>query len=490
MALKLEITSAQARSLGAEGVAFFRLRGGTIGRARDNDWILPDADRVVSSHHARILYDQGNYYIQDSSANGTYLNHEEDPLPSGQPVALSHGDVLYIGDYQIQVELVDDARPGSFPDERPRVHAEETGSFIPSPYVPRRTDWDEGPLGAEGGNSFPATPDRGQGARASDRHLPTPAGEESPAADHVPADRQHFRPPEASPELIPEDLPPPIETILPADWDVAEEQNPEEAPSPPRPAPPPEPPRATSGGRISSPPSPRQTPGGGSPAAPDLDATEVVPPPESAPRPAPPPQAMETPAVAAFFEGLELPSPALESTQSEALMRQAGRLLRTLTIGTMEVLQARTKVKSEFRLAQTIVRESRNNPLKFSLNADQALTQLFVAQQAGFMDADAAFAEALRDIKQHEMAMIAGMRAAFDCLLARFSPEKVEAAMRASGKRGSVLPFAAKSWEFYQRYYAEFKANASDDFQGIFGEDFVRAYERQIALLDSRDGRP
>jgi type VI secretion system FHA domain protein len=107
MQLKMTVASAQARSLGPDAVAHFRLRGGTLGRSRDNDWVLPDPQRIVSGHHARIIYEQGTYYIEDSSANGTFLNQTDTPLPKGQPVALDHGDILYIGDYEIQVELLE-----------------------------------------------------------------------------------------------------------------------------------------------------------------------------------------------------------------------------------------------------------------------------------------------------------------------------------------------------------------------------------------------
>jgi type VI secretion system protein len=191
--------------------------------------------------------------------------------------------------------------------------------------------------------------------------------------------------------------------------------------------------------------------------------------------------------IAAFFEGLDLDAVELSPAQSAALFRQVGRLLRLLTQSTIEVLHARSALKSEFRLSQTIVGPLENNPLKFSSHADQALRQFFVDARPGFMGAEAAFSEALKDIKQHEIAVVAGMRAAFDCLLKKLAPDTVEAAYKASGKRGSMLPFGDKTWDFYQQFYADFKANAGDDFQGIFGKDFVRAYEEQIALLRSRE---
>lgn len=193
--------------------------------------------------------------------------------------------------------------------------------------------------------------------------------------------------------------------------------------------------------------------------------------------------------VAAFFQGLGLDAPTHAAAEAETLFRLCGRLLRLLTQRAIEVLQARSTLKGEFRLSQTIVRPAENNPLKFSLDADQALRQFFVERRPGFLGPEAAFTEALNDIRQHEIAVIAGMRAAFDCLLNKFAPETIEGKLRAATKSPLRLPFGDKTWAFYQTYYAEFKANAGDDFQGIFGQDFVRAYEEQIRRLSTQEGR-
>src|SRR4029434_5641277 len=47
MAIKLRVISDQYRDLGDQRTRVFGVNGGTIGRAPDNDWILPDAKRIV-----------------------------------------------------------------------------------------------------------------------------------------------------------------------------------------------------------------------------------------------------------------------------------------------------------------------------------------------------------------------------------------------------------------------------------------------------------
>ncbi len=44
-----------------------------IGRSSDNDWVLPDPERLVSSQHCVIQYEDGRYYLTDNSTNGVEL---------------------------------------------------------------------------------------------------------------------------------------------------------------------------------------------------------------------------------------------------------------------------------------------------------------------------------------------------------------------------------------------------------------------------------
>ncbi len=71
-----------------------------IGRLPDCGLILEHD--TVSRHHARIVHQEGSYYIEDlGSCNGTLVN--------GQPVTnrleLSEGDTITIVDYQFRCEL-------------------------------------------------------------------------------------------------------------------------------------------------------------------------------------------------------------------------------------------------------------------------------------------------------------------------------------------------------------------------------------------------
>jgi predicted component of type VI protein secretion system len=105
MALRLTITSEQAPLLGEDATIVFGVGGGRIGRAHDNDWVLPDPLRYVSAHHARVLFRNGQYLIEDCSTNGVYINASTEPARRHGAVALKDGDVLRLGGYTVTVSI-------------------------------------------------------------------------------------------------------------------------------------------------------------------------------------------------------------------------------------------------------------------------------------------------------------------------------------------------------------------------------------------------
>jgi type VI secretion system protein ImpI len=86
----------------------FAACGGTIGRAADNDWVLPDDRRYVSSRHAMIDFQAGAYYLVDTSRNGVYVNGADTPVGQGHPQRLFSGDRLRIGEFEISVAITGD----------------------------------------------------------------------------------------------------------------------------------------------------------------------------------------------------------------------------------------------------------------------------------------------------------------------------------------------------------------------------------------------
>lgn len=162
-----------------------------------------------------------------------------------------------------------------------------------------------------------------------------------------------------------------------------------------------------------------------------------------------------------------------------------GALLREATAGTMDVLMARAMTKKESRIDMTMLMVRANNPLKFFPNADGALAQMLTGAMAGYMTPQDAMAGAFDDLRAHELAVIAGMRAALGAVLHRFDPSQIEARLAVPTVMDKMLSSnrKAKMWDRLVELYGEIAREADDDLQRLFGEKFSAAYEEQVARL-------
>jgi type VI secretion system FHA domain protein len=192
------------------------------------------------------------------------------------------------------------------------------------------------------------------------------------------------------------------------------------------------------------------------------------------------------------MNGLGVGDPS-EVGSPEALLRDAGALLRALTTGLTATMIARAQFKSELRLGVTTIRRTENNPFKFCASPEEALERLLLRPNPAYLPALEAARGAFEDIQAHEMAMIAGLRAALRALLARFEPGALEARLDAASGLDRLLPMARKSryWDLFTETYEQVAADAAEDFMQLFGEAFTRAYEDQILRLGrAREQQP
>jgi type VI secretion system protein len=111
MALRLSVVSDHQRLLGDRSSIVLGASGATIGRSTKNDWVLPDPLRYVSAQHARIACRDGQYYLEDLSTNGVYVNEDEQPLGKDVTRQLRNGDLLRVGEYQLIVAVEEDPAP-------------------------------------------------------------------------------------------------------------------------------------------------------------------------------------------------------------------------------------------------------------------------------------------------------------------------------------------------------------------------------------------
>jgi type VI secretion system FHA domain protein len=136
----------------------------------------------------------------------------------------------------------------------------------------------------------------------------------------------------------------------------------------------------------------------------------------------------------------------------------------------------------------TRVRSAENNPLKFSANVDDALHNLLVKRSGAYLPPVEAFEDAFADLRDHQVAMLAGMRVAFESMLAEFDPDHLQQEFDRQLNKG-LVPARLRYWDLYREKRQQILKDPEGTFRQLFGEEFARAYEDQLRKLKAQDRR-
>ncbi|WP_076998129.1 type VI secretion system-associated FHA domain protein TagH [Variovorax sp. KK3] len=438
--------------------------GLTIGRSDDCGLVLADPLRLVSRQHAQVVMaGEGAQLRCISSTSPLWVNGQQ--LDPGGERALQLGDRLRIGGFELAVEplvTTTSAQRSRLDrwfdlDDAPDVLAD--GSALPALALTREAEtggaivsWQQSPHLVRTG-APPVAPRGAAKPRPQDQALRSGAHVDSLPTEPTPLEPQALMPPAASPA-------PPLQPAMPASAHrplAADDFSP--APTPaaalaplhaPAPAPVPAPALT---------PTPTPTP------APTLRTAEAA------------SELREL--AAAFARGAGLNPEA--ATLTPAWMEHIGALLRASAEGTLALLQSRAIAKRQMRAEGTHITPRQNNPLKFSPDATEALTRMLQrGGSPGFLDPIAALHDAHHDLLVHQVAMVAGMRAAVFELFSRLGPEAAETGEGpAQGLSRVPVLRAAALWQRHRMQHAKLLEHLDDDFQTIFGREFLRAYEAQ-----------
>ena len=100
--ITITVASYNGAQLAQPLAAHFDEMGGNIGRADNNQLVLPDPERTISRVHAQVVFRGGRYAIVDRGSNPISVNGR--PLGNGQEAMLQAGDEISIGGYLMRVE--------------------------------------------------------------------------------------------------------------------------------------------------------------------------------------------------------------------------------------------------------------------------------------------------------------------------------------------------------------------------------------------------
>jgi type VI secretion system protein ImpI len=544
MQLTLEVISANGDLLGSNRRKTVGAEGAQIGRSKESDWVIND--QYISRIHARVRCVNGAFYVEGLGRNPLSINDPEQTIPNNEPHLLRNGDRFFLDQYEIRATVSSGAAgmAPTIPDDpfAPSPPASTRGG-VPQSWgndglnlgIADGTQEEAAnldPLAALGGSpaKSPAPPipvNLNQGSVLENSFTaptpivqapPTPRPGTAGGGSRIPESWEHSsgftqmgqQPPAAAAPSVRRPVPPaaprpisPAESArtkalrddsIPDAWDKSRTRIEVTPPSPKA---------SPFGDLVQDADAPRiaQTP-----HQPQVDTVPQAP--RTIRRPdvsvaAQPPAAKVAPAARPHVEtprshagstaggSLELEEilraagvPA--SQMSPEMARELGQVLRIVVQGLMEVLQSRAEIKSQLRMSMTRMQPTENNPLKFSPNVEAALHTLLVERNRGYLPTVRAFQEALTDVRNHQIAVLQGIRTAFNSMLEQFDPEKIDAELEKPSKRGGLLNIGGKGGKFREQYVEQYESMTRDPdeaFKRLFGEFFAQAYEEQMDRL-------
>lgn len=470
----------------------FTERGGSIGRGDTNTWVVEDPERFISTVHSRIDFDNGQYFLTDVSTNGTFLNGASEPIGNGNRVVLKNGDKFIMGEYEFIVNLQPDNNS---------VFADHADPFASAQFVVNsdQRNADFGSFAdALAGFDDPFSSQAVSNYANIEPLISSSHEETDPLAmlDKVSQGKyenpflvsniKHSQPDNVDPMQQAVAWP----SVIPEDWDNDElaAQNTVDFVSP-------SPPQRVNRQKISY----------------DKDLLDKLQDSELKRETLEienekllaeiiqlrqklknienkPIAARQTGTIGkadiTLVEAMGLDSSKLTEAKKAEISAIVGVLMRESIAGLMQALSFRKKIKEEFRINVTTIQPVENNPLKFSANIEDALENMFMKENKAYMKPIDAVKEGFQGISEHQVAVLAGIQAAFRGMIERLDPEALEKRFEKYRKTGVIkVGQKGKNWESYKEFHQDLVNNIDNSFQYLFGYDFVQAYEEQLQRL-------
>ncbi len=442
-----------------------------VGRSSACQYCLEDPSRYISSNHALITLEGQQLFINDTSANGVYVNGSPDPIGRGRSHPLNHGDTLAIGDYTLSISI--DSGQNMASANHHAAHTDDpfadfasspTKAVLPDeaagydPFRGHEPDWtppsttSEDPFGSDWDANDSAAGSSVASTATSDNDW-ADWPEEPARAEPAPAARRSSSPASHDDEL---------------DWfSGVDEQTP--APDPV--------PRRAERQRAHAPDRPVARPPSAAAPAPSRARPKAAPPANANPLADPHADPLNT-----LLRAASLREADFQHLQEAEILEQTGKLLAQMVDAMMVLLQSRTELKNAIRSDITTLSRSDNNPLKFSFDAADALTKMLSNRDDGYLEPERAIEQAVDDLKLHQLAMLEGMKSAVRAVLMQFNPETLSRNLEKTGGISANIPITreAKLWELFCDQYEAIREEAMNDFTEVYGREFRKAYESRI----------
>ncbi len=166
----------------------------------------------------------------------------------------------------------------------------------------------------------------------------------------------------------------------------------------------------------------------------------------------------------------------------EHALYKLGKQLSQLFQGIIALNASRSRVRPESGAEIAQVMANNNNPFKLLPSGQAVLIQMFGDHMPGFMSAEQATREILIELQAHQLGMITGLQAITTDILQRFAPSIIEQ----KAKKEDGFPHLSLSptnktylWDYFIRHYQETLAELKPN-MAMLGKNFWQAYQAEI----------
>jgi type VI secretion system protein len=435
VALQLRIISDHRRLLGDRSTAVFDGAGGNIGRSTDNDWVLPDPQRYVSAHHARVHFRDGLYILEDTSTNGVFINDEDRPVAKRGRHVLQNGDIIRFGEYQVVAML--ESRPAG--NEAGAAAAPALGGATSTVAVHTSANSVEvlAAIGQMAQTDLGAALDLDDLLQtdAEEFHRPLAVNAYGqPAIPLAAATVRPYRAPAAAAPVAPASPSELSATIADSETERRAIARRIER-------------LARAAGRAQD----RRT----------------------AASPAVPPDANS--GLAAFCKGAGVAADHFAPELQVRLLHLAGQLIREALVGLKDLERARTETLRPMQIDLT-PDDDDPRPSLARAGVEDLLVQILSQHESRRLDAVQWLREVLDRAKAHDRMTFDALRAAFMDFVARLEPAELES--RFGRRARGIAESGARNWELYNDFYRSIAASADGELPRVFLDAFSAAYQR------------
>jgi type VI secretion system protein len=452
VALQLRIISDHRRLLGDRSTAVFDGAGGNIGRSTDNDWVLPDPQRYVSAHHARIHYRDGLYILEDTSTNGVFINDDERPVAKRGAHVLQNGDIVRFGEYQV-VAMVESRPAGTeaaaaVDPAMSGASGDLSGAF--------------GPAAATSSVAVHTSANSVEVLAAIGRMEQTDLGAALDLDDLLQTDAEDLHR-----QLAVNAYGQPV-TPLPAAARPYRSP-PAAAPSPP------------SSGELSAALADSETERRAIARRIERLARAAARAQDRRTAASPPIPADANSGLAAFCKGAGVAADHFAPELQARLLHLAGQLVREALVGLKDLERARTETLRPMQIDLTPDADD-PRPSLAQAGVEDLLVQILSQHESRRLDAVQWLREVLDRAKAHDRATFDALRVAFVDFVARLEPAELES--RFGRRARGIAESGARNWELYNDFYRSIAARADGELPRVFLDAFSAAYEENSRQPD------